>query len=551
MSGYDRRGPDAGPEPSAVNITESSHGKRTLVEQVPGPAVQRRATSAATTTAPAVHEAAAQGVATPSSPLPHGSMIQQLFGRHDISTVQAHTGPEAAASAGAMGAQAYATGNHVVLGAGTDLHTVAHEAAHVVQQRAGVQLSGGVGAEGDVFERHADAVADKVVAGESAEALLASTPAGGATPGVAANPVQRSAKATHMGTFTDEKYALEGSAKLHMTLKFTPGDHVDATKIGLTQTVRTVKGGTTASIDPASRERETGNGKKIDRLSDADTPIYGSPSLGDNKGLKDTPESNNTSGNPTELNPDNGLNATFELGHRTKVGDDWDVKNAGLYDAPVVVGGNNSSREFETTAVALDGPQKDTYYGSVKWGWKKDGSGTLTKVDFDVAAMGVPSKDFLAAAGKWNAAKVRGTVVPKADDTSVLDGSGTEKYKIDAATEMKQKSTVTIADVSHLFVEITSEGDHKGDTVYVKVTDVKDKGDGKALKKLPIVEVFCTTGSTKIYKAADKTEELKTVGASTRVKVLATSGDMKQIEIVDGADTGVKGFVAADGLAKE
>ena len=71
-----------------------------------------------------------------------------------------------------MGAEAYATGDHIVLGRGNDLHTVAHEAAHVVQQRGGVQLKGGVGEAGDAHERHADAVADRVVAGQSAEDLL-------------------------------------------------------------------------------------------------------------------------------------------------------------------------------------------------------------------------------------------------------------------------------------------------------------------------------------------------------------------------------------------
>jgi hypothetical protein len=52
---------------------------------------------------------------------------------------------------------------------------VAHEAAHVIQQRGGVQLKGGVGAVGDAHEQHADAVADRVVAGQSAEALLDGT----------------------------------------------------------------------------------------------------------------------------------------------------------------------------------------------------------------------------------------------------------------------------------------------------------------------------------------------------------------------------------------
>jgi len=49
---------------------------------------------------------------------------------------------------------------------------VAHEAAHVIQQRGGVQLKGGVGEAGDAYERQADEVADRVVQGESAEELL-------------------------------------------------------------------------------------------------------------------------------------------------------------------------------------------------------------------------------------------------------------------------------------------------------------------------------------------------------------------------------------------
>jgi hypothetical protein len=131
--------------------------------------------------AAAVHTAAAQGVASRASPLPHRAEIQRSFGHHDISAIQAHTGPEAAGSARAMGADAFATGNHVVLGGRSDLHTVAHEAAHVVQQRGGVQLKGGVGSAGDTYERHADAVADRVVAGQSAQDLLDGVGTGGAT----------------------------------------------------------------------------------------------------------------------------------------------------------------------------------------------------------------------------------------------------------------------------------------------------------------------------------------------------------------------------------
>jgi hypothetical protein len=133
--------------------------------------VQRKVAGAAPEAA-AIHASAQRGIATAASPLPYAETIQRLFGRHDVSRIQTHAGPEAAASAHAMGAEAYAAGNHVVLGGRTDLHTVAHEAAHVVQQRGGVQLKSGVGQVGDAHEQHADAVADLVVQGKSAERLL-------------------------------------------------------------------------------------------------------------------------------------------------------------------------------------------------------------------------------------------------------------------------------------------------------------------------------------------------------------------------------------------
>ena len=124
--------------------------------------------------------AAARGVAGGGSSLPHLDRIQQSFGAgHDVSGVQAHVGGAAGDACGQIGAAAYATGNQVAFAGAPDVHTAAHEAAHVVQQRQGVQLYGGVGKAGDVYERNADAVADRVVAGQSAADLLG-TPAGGA-----------------------------------------------------------------------------------------------------------------------------------------------------------------------------------------------------------------------------------------------------------------------------------------------------------------------------------------------------------------------------------
>lgn len=119
-----------------------------------------------------VQATAGAGVRGSGSTLPHLDTIQASFGRHDVSGVRAHVGGDAAAAASAIGAEAYATGNDVAFATAPTLHTAAHEAAHVVQQRGGVQLKGGVGEAGDDYERHADAVADAVVAGRSAEPLL-------------------------------------------------------------------------------------------------------------------------------------------------------------------------------------------------------------------------------------------------------------------------------------------------------------------------------------------------------------------------------------------
>jgi hypothetical protein len=119
-----------------------------------------------------VHDAAERGVSGAGGALPHHAAIQRSFGAHDVGGVRAFVGGGAASAAHALGAHAYATGNAAAFASAPDLHTAAHEAAHVIQQRSGLQLDGGVGRAGDAHERHADAVADLVVQGRSAEALL-------------------------------------------------------------------------------------------------------------------------------------------------------------------------------------------------------------------------------------------------------------------------------------------------------------------------------------------------------------------------------------------
>lgn len=139
------------------------------------PSIQRRVVTNESEPAPSgpeVQAAAERGLDGPSEPLPHRETIQRSFGAHDVSGVKTHRGPAASEGASAMGAAAFASGDQIAFDGAPDLRTAAHEAAHVVQQRNGVQPSGGVGEKGDAHEQNADAVAERVVNGESAEDLL-------------------------------------------------------------------------------------------------------------------------------------------------------------------------------------------------------------------------------------------------------------------------------------------------------------------------------------------------------------------------------------------
>ncbi|OKJ63440.1 hypothetical protein AMK27_11095 [Streptomyces sp. CB02009] len=89
----------------------------------------------------------------------------------DFSDVRIHDDAAARASAGEVGAHAYTSGSHVVIGdGGADKHTLAHELTHVIQRRqgpvAGTDNGGGlkVSDPGDRFERDAEANARRAMA---------------------------------------------------------------------------------------------------------------------------------------------------------------------------------------------------------------------------------------------------------------------------------------------------------------------------------------------------------------------------------------------------
>ncbi|WP_309223379.1 DUF4157 domain-containing protein [Micromonospora sp. CP22] len=94
----------------------------------------------------------------------------------DFSDVRLHTGALAQRSAAEIGARAYTSGSHVVIGqGGGDRHTLAHELTHVIQQRSG-PVSGTDGGHGlrvsdpgDAFERAAEANATRALAASRPE----------------------------------------------------------------------------------------------------------------------------------------------------------------------------------------------------------------------------------------------------------------------------------------------------------------------------------------------------------------------------------------------
>jgi hypothetical protein len=168
----------AGLEVDGIASPETCKRKRCLPESA---AVQAKSASEPKNGDDQTHAIAAAGVNGGGGPLPYVDELHASFGRHAdaLDGATAHQGSDAAEAAGAIGAQAYTTGAKVAFAATPTRELVGHEAAHIVQQRGGVSLKGGVGAAGDPYERHADEVGDAFARGDSAEPILDRMPAGG------------------------------------------------------------------------------------------------------------------------------------------------------------------------------------------------------------------------------------------------------------------------------------------------------------------------------------------------------------------------------------
>ena len=207
-----------------------------------------------------VESQARAGIASGGSELPHRAAIEASFGPdHGLGGVRAHIGGAAAPASANIGAEAFTLGRDIAFRESPSLHLAAHEAAHVVQQRGGVQLSGGVGQAGDPHERHADAVADAVVAGRSAARLLDEVGGGGAHAAV-----QRKEVKTYGGAFNSRVFQnisekanpmsrdFYSKVGVDIVLDFKLAPGVDADRFGFTQAAKPVY---SATKPPGAEER--------------------------------------------------------------------------------------------------------------------------------------------------------------------------------------------------------------------------------------------------------------------------------------------------------
>ena len=137
-----------------------------------------------------VTASAQAGIAGGSIPLPHKASMEAAFGV-SFDGVQAHAGPEAQTANEAIGARAYTSGSHVAFSSpNPDPGLVAHELTHVVQQSGRMQPKMAVGTPGDAYEQEADAVAQRVVAGQSVRDVATAHLGGGEVSAGAAGAVQ-------------------------------------------------------------------------------------------------------------------------------------------------------------------------------------------------------------------------------------------------------------------------------------------------------------------------------------------------------------------------
>ena len=189
-----------------------------------------------------------------------------------------------------------------------------------------------------------------------------------------------------------------------ISLHFTPGSGAPFyAKIGLIQSVKALANDKPNPTGWEAVELDD-DGRAIDRDyrgngADNTSPLYGAMNIKTSKGGK-SPRVKETPKLSDNIKSDNKSSA---YGMRYRFSKN---KPATLWDEPSSVLGK-VSKEFETSAVVLEGRREGTYLGSVGWGYKfEPGHSGPEKLPFRKLTDGNPTVEFMAAAQKWNDQKV-------------------------------------------------------------------------------------------------------------------------------------------------
>lgn len=478
------------------------------------------------------------------SPLP-GSTRQQMgsaFGV-DFSGVRLHTGSESMQLSRALGARAFTYGRDVFFNQHSynpdrtaDQHLLAHELTHVVQQ-------GGVAA---------DQIQNKQL-----------------------NTIQLSRLATHFGEFEDYRYGdLENAAGdkigVEMYMKFHPGNNARSRAIGMTQAAQGRYNGTQITSGLYGQRSATsgaGIGHFIDQLEGHRNPLYATDNTlragGDAANLADYASQGQitalTAAQRTTLAASRGITGRHYTGwgrhgHRYVVAGTYRTQSAELYDAPMLGGaGNNSEQTFETTALALEGSQQGTYYGSVEWGWRIDNSGTFTRLPFRVISQGVPSVNFLTAATIWNPSRASfGFVTTRATD--LVDAGLNVIAAIPNSAELEPTGRSATAG-GNTYEEVN----YSGNTGFVISTAIRATTIGAATVDLPVpmIHTISNPAGTTLLRSATDASQTVQLPRGTRVRVwrcMVSRGiltDHYEVEVVDGPNIGLRGYVLRPDLTLE
>ncbi|OJJ18858.1 hypothetical protein BKI52_25130 [marine bacterium AO1-C] len=353
-----------------------------------------------------------------------------------------------------IGALAYTKGNQIEIGPGQEKH-LPHETWHAVQQKQGrvqptIQAKGLAVNNDSVLEKEADLMGNRV----NTQFANKTSPGIGGTKnsknqaGVvqkrAADPKNQAgfrvgdSVETYWGTWTIRAESTPTDNQYYgikVALEFLPNEKVDATKIEMVQVMRAREGGEISHLEakknlPTKEERkagkvfggdyrkkhsitkkdaividpktgETDEGTHIDAWWNNNNPIFRL------KGKANTLQE----GTP-ETDELKGGSQIYKNTPGKRIAKNPTDDRAYLVDGPEITSGvitkkglKNTYHKLETTALAISGNQKGTYYGSVQWGWGLDANGKYYTVPLKVVSEGFVSPSFLKAAEIWNKSK--------------------------------------------------------------------------------------------------------------------------------------------------